>query len=81
MTTPKALDASEFDTLNQWFLSHSDSLPEPIRILQKRLLDTYGNLTTSKKQQKKLLAEMNRLMGLIASSESGSREKNPFGLR
>ena len=74
------LDADEFQKLNIWFQEHSDVLPESIRSLQVRLLDTYFKLTSDKKQQKKLLAEMNKLMGLVASSEKGSSEKRPYGL-
>jgi hypothetical protein len=79
MTTPQALSPSEFEELKHWFEKHS--LPEPIHTLQKRLLDTYSNLTGDKKKQKKLLAEINLLMGLVSSSEKGSSEKRPFGLQ
>lgn len=74
------LDADEFEKLNIWFQEHSDILPESIRQLQVRLLDTYSKLTSNKKQQKKLLAELNKLMGFVASSEKGSSEKCPIGL-
>ena len=74
------LDADEFQRLNIWFQEHENILPESIRSLQIRLLDTYSKLTSSKKQQKKSLAEINKLMGLIASSEKGSSEKRPYGL-
>lgn len=79
-TEAKSLDADEFRELNIWFQEHSDILPVPIRSLQIRLLDIYSKLTADKKQQKKLLAELNKLMGLVASSEKGSNEKRPNGL-
>ena len=79
MKKTKTLASDEFQKLNLWFQENSDVLPESIRSLQVRLLDTYSNLTSNKKQQKKLLAEMNKLMGLVASSEKGSSEKHSFG--
>lgn len=74
------LDADEFQRLNNWFQDHSDVLPNSISSLLARLIHTYSNLTSNKKQQKKSLAEINKLMGLIASSEKGSSEKCSFGL-
>lgn len=74
------LDADEFQRLNIWFQEHSDVLPNSISPLLGRLIHTYSKLTSNKKQQKKSLAEINKLMGLIASSEKGSSEKRPYGL-
>lgn len=73
--SPKVLDSNEFDELKQWFSDHEEILPESIRPLLGRLLETYSKLTTNKSQQKKLLSEMNRLLGFIPSSERGSSEK------
>lgn len=74
------LDADEFQRLNNWFQDHSDMLPTSISPLLGRLIHTYSKLTSNKKQQKKSLAEINKLMGLIASSEKGSSEKCSYGL-
>lgn len=70
------LDADEFKKLNIWFQEYSDELPAPISSLLSRLLNTHSKLTSDKRQQKKILAEMNKLMGLVASSEKGSSEKH-----
>ena len=78
--TVETLAVDEFKILSNWFDTHAGELPEPIVSLLKRLLVTYSKLTASKSQQKKLLAEINKLMGFTASSEKGSSEKCPIGL-
>ena len=79
MAAKQFLNSDEFEVLRGWFASNGEVLPESVRTLFSRLIETYRGLSSSKKNQKKLLAELNQLMGLTPSSEKGSNEKHSYG--